>query len=63
MLVSMGCLDSAIEVLSHLELWEELALCYLANGRKAKAKEIVQRQLDVHKTPSLLCLMGDITHV
>lgn len=63
MLVKLGCLNSAVEVLTRLQMWEELATCYQAVGRKAKAKEIVQQQLDSGPTPSLLCLMGDITQV
>lgn len=52
-----------MEVLSQLEMWEELANCYQAVGRMAKAKELVQEQLDREPTPSLLCLMGDLTQV
>ena len=44
-------------------MWEELAVCYQGVGRKAKAMEIVQEQLDKKLSPSLLCLMGDITQV
>ena len=62
-LVRMGCLSSAVEVLSRLEMWEELALCYQGVGRKAKAIELVQGLLDKQPTPGLLCLMGDITEV
>jgi len=61
--MSLGCYGSAVEILQRLELWEELALCYLATDRKAKAKSLVQQQLEVQATPSLLCLMGDITQV
>ena len=63
MLVQLGCLSSAAEVLSRLEMWEELAACYQAVGRKAKAKELVQQQLEKRPTPSLLCLLGDILQV
>lgn len=62
-LVGLSCWASAVEVLSVLELWEDLAVCYQASGRKAKAKELVQQQLDTCPTPALLCLMGDITQV
>ena len=62
-LVRMGCLNSAVEVLSKLQLWEELALCYYGVGRKAKAIELVQQLLAKQRTPPLLCLMGDITQV
>lgn len=63
MLVRLGCLKSAVEVLSQLELWEELAAAYQAIGQKGKAKELVQGLLDTEPTPTLLCLMGDITQV
>ena len=62
-LVKLGCLNSAVEVLTQLQMWEELATCYLGVGRKAKAKEVVQQELDRGPTPALLCLMGDITQV
>ena len=63
MLVKMGCLNSAVEVLTRLEMWEDLALCYEGVGRKAKAVELVRDLLAKERTPSLLCLMGDITQV
>ena len=63
MLMSLGCHGSAIEILTRLQIWEELALCYLALGRKAKASEVIQEQLDKRPTPTLLCVMGDITQV
>lgn len=62
-LVRMGCLSSAVEVLSRLEMWEELAICYDGVGRKAKAVELLEDLLAKERTPSLLCLMGDITQV
>jgi hypothetical protein len=62
-MVRMGCLNSAVEVLTRLEMWEELALCFDGVGRKAKAVELVTEQLTKERTPSLLCLMGDITQV
>lgn len=61
--MQLGALSSAAEVLTRLEMWEELAVCYQGVGRKAKAKEIVQEQLQKEPTPSLLCLMGDIVQV
>lgn len=62
-LVKLGCLSSAVDLLSRLQMWEELALCYQAVGRRAQAKAVVQEQLDAEPTPTLLCLMGDITQV
>ncbi len=62
-LVGLGCLNAALEVLTQLELWEELAKCYQAVGRKAKAKEIVEERIDIEATPSLWCLLGDLTQV
>ncbi len=61
--MSLGCYSSAVEIFERLELWEELALCYIATDRRAKAKHLIQKQLDTHATPTLLCLMGDITQV
>ena len=61
--MKMGCLSSAVEVLTRLQMWEELAVCYHRVGRKAKAIEVVREQLTVRATPPLLCLLGDITQV
>ena len=61
--MTLGCYGSAVEILERLELWEELALCYIATDRRAKAKRLILQQLEVQTTPSLLCLLGDITQV
>ena len=63
MLVSLGVVQGAVEVYQRLELWEEVATCYQAAGRKGRAEEVVRERLREHETPTLWCILGDVTQV
>ena len=43
--VSLGGLRSALEIYERLQMWAEVALCWAAQDREDKAKEIVLQQL------------------
>ena len=62
-LVSLGCLSSALELYEHLEMWEELAECLQSVGRTGRAEEVLRQQIAVNATPTLWCLLGDVTKV
>lgn len=62
-LVSLGVVQGAVEVYQRLELWEEVATCYQAAGRRGRAEEVVRERLREHETPTLWCILGDVTQV
>lgn len=43
--VNLGGLRTALEIYERLQLWAEVALCYAATDREAKAKSVVRGQL------------------
>ena len=59
----LGAVGGALEIYQRLEMWEEVAVCYQAAGRRGKAEEVIREQLKVHRTPAMLCLLGDVTQV
>lgn len=62
-MVSLGVVQGAVEVYQRLELWEEVATCYQAAGRRGRAEEVVRERLREHETPTLWCILGDVTQV
>ena len=61
--MSIGCLQSALELYERLEMWQEMAECLQAVGRSGKAEEVLRQQIAVNETPTLWCLLGDTTKV
>ncbi|XP_064398151.1 tetratricopeptide repeat protein 27-like isoform X2 [Halichondria panicea] len=61
-LVSLGSHHSALEIYERLQLWEDIITCYQATGRKGRAEEIVREKLQEKETPTMLCLLGDLTN-
>ena len=61
--MSLGCLQSALELYERLEMWEEMAECLQSVGRTGRAEEVLRQQLAVSETPTLWCLLGDVTKV
>ena len=43
--VSLGGLRTALEIYERLQMWAEVALCWAAQDREDKAKQIIRRQL------------------
>lgn len=43
--VSLGGLRTALEIYERLQMWAEVALCWAANDREDKARDIIQDQL------------------
>ena len=43
--VSIGGLRTALEIYERLQMWAEVALCWAANNREDKAREIIRHQL------------------
>eukprot|EP00731_Ephydatia_muelleri_P026260 Em0018g360a len=57
----LGAAQGALEIYERLEMWEEVAICYQAAGRRGKAEEVIREQLQIQRTPLMLCLLGDVT--
>jgi tetratricopeptide (TPR) repeat protein len=60
-LVSLGSTASALEVFERLQLWEDVITCYHSIGRSGKAESIIREQLLQKETPTMWCLLGDVT--
>lgn len=61
LLLSIGCIKSALEVYERLQLWEEIVDCYIRLGRTSSAEKIIRDQLEKSESPLLWCLLGDVT--
>ncbi|XP_046384414.1 tetratricopeptide repeat protein 27 [Ischnura elegans] len=57
--LSLGAVNSALDIFLRLQLWEEVIVCYTILELKHKAIEIIEQQLAVKETPKLWCLLGD----
>ncbi|XP_078590930.1 tetratricopeptide repeat protein 27-like isoform X2 [Branchiostoma floridae x Branchiostoma japonicum] len=60
-LISLGAVSSALDVFLRLHMWEDAITCYQQLGRYQKAEQLIRDQLAVQETPTLLCLLGDVT--
>jgi len=61
-LISLGAVNSALEVFLRLEMWHEVIMCYTQMGRRANAEKIVRAELEKHDDdPLLYCYLGDAT--
>ena len=47
--VSLGGLQTAVEIYERLQMWAEVALCWAATGREEKAKEVLRLQLSLRE--------------
>ena len=61
--MSLGSVQSALEIYERLEMWTEVVECLSAGGRKGRAEEVVRGRLAVAESPVMWCLLGDVTQV
>ncbi|XP_071441326.1 tetratricopeptide repeat protein 27 isoform X2 [Hetaerina americana] len=59
LLLSLGAVNSALEIYLHLQLWEEVIVCYTMLELKHKVTEVIEQQIAIKETPKLWCLLGD----
>lgn len=61
LLLKLGAIGSACDILEQLEMWESVIVCYQQMGKMEKAETLIREQLAIKETPNLLCFLGDIT--
>lgn len=61
-LVSLGAIQSALDIYIRLKMWEEIVACYNLLQLRHKAAEIIKQEMEKKKeTVKLWCLLGDST--
>lgn len=62
-LLSLGCVSEALRLFEKLEMWDEVAECYLGLGQSEKAEFLVRQMMEQRPEQQsvYLCLLGDIT--
>lgn len=60
-LVSIGSIQSALDIYLQLQLWEEVIACYNHLKLRHKSAEIIREQLKKGESVKLLCYLGDAT--
>lgn len=60
-LVSLGAVQSALDVYIRLKMWEEIVACYNLLRLRHKAAEIIRQEMEKKETVKLWCLLGDAT--
>lgn len=60
-MLSMGMVKSCLEIYQHLQLWEEVIVCYTILNLRHKAADVIKDQLEKNPTIKLWCLLGDAT--
>ncbi|XP_065184531.1 tetratricopeptide repeat protein 27-like [Sycon ciliatum] len=60
-LIRLGVVKSALDIFTHLEMWDDVIECLVILGRHGDAERLVRERLDVQETPALWCSLGDLT--
>lgn len=60
-LVSIGSVQSALDLFLKLQLWDEVIACYNYLKLRHKAAEVIREQMKKGETVKLLCYLGDAT--
>lgn len=58
LMLNLGLVKSALEIYLHLQLWEEVIVCYTILNMRYKAAQIIQQELEKCPTVKLWCLLG-----
>ncbi|CAI9720980.1 repeat 27 [Octopus vulgaris] len=61
LLISLGSIGSACDILEQLEMWEDVIVCYQRMNKLEKAESLIREQLEIEETPNLWCFLGDVT--
>ncbi|XP_067012232.2 tetratricopeptide repeat protein 27 isoform X2 [Anabrus simplex] len=61
LLVSLGSVNSALDVFLRLHMWDEVISCYTLLQLRHKAAEVIRQELAKKETVKLWCLLGDAT--
>ncbi|CAH0386434.1 unnamed protein product [Bemisia tabaci] len=59
--ITIGAVQSALDIYLRIEFWEQIVACYNHLNLRHKAAEVIQNELKKKETPKLYCLLGDAT--
>mmetsp|Transcript_9580 Transcript_9580/g.9532 ORF Transcript_9580/g.9532 Transcript_9580/m.9532 type:complete len:226 (+) Transcript_9580:904-1581(+) len=61
MFMKLGAPMSAFQEFETVEMWEDAVECLIMSNYSGKATKLANERLSIHKTPRMLCALGDIT--
>uniref|UniRef100_A0A6B2L082 Uncharacterized protein n=1 Tax=Arcella intermedia TaxID=1963864 RepID=A0A6B2L082_9EUKA len=59
--LAIGSAASAQKLFEQLEMWEEIAECFIIREMVSEAEQFLRKRIDIHPTPRLWCTLGDVT--
>ncbi|XP_075232827.1 tetratricopeptide repeat protein 27 isoform X2 [Lycorma delicatula] len=60
-LITLGAVQSALDVYLRLQMWDEVIACYNFLKLRHKAAEIIRQEMQKKETVKLWCMLGDAT--
>ncbi|CAG9317586.1 unnamed protein product [Blepharisma stoltei] len=61
MFMKLGAPMSAFQEFETVEMWEDAVECLIMSNYSGKAEKLANERLSIHKTPRMLCALGDIS--
>ncbi|KYR02648.1 tetratricopeptide repeat domain 27 [Tieghemostelium lacteum] len=58
--IQLGAVASAFDIFERLEMWDEAIKCLTFMGKNSRSEELVRQRLNIHPTPELYCVLGDL---
>ncbi|XP_065353492.1 tetratricopeptide repeat protein 27 [Cloeon dipterum] len=61
LLISLGAVNSALEIFLRLQQWDDVVACYHLLELRHKAAEVIKAELEKKESVKLYCMLGDAT--
>lgn len=59
--MDLGCINSALDIYSNLQSWEDVIKCYISLEKREKAENLIRKQLEIKETAEMYCYLGEVT--